>query len=232
MLDVPYHPTPCSLIHYTDTHRIIDASGDAIITPNTAGEICYRGPTVTLGYFRNPDENFRIFTSDGFLKSGDIGYCTSPPTHPDTAVMNSNTDPHPGLWYIVDRAREMIKVRAFQVAPAEIEAVLLSHPNIDDAAVIGLPGSDEMGEVITAFLVRRQHPKEHGEVMAASRVSEDDVREWIKLRLTKYKWLTGAVRFVDIIPKTASGKILRKVLKERELRDMVDAVDSGKEMSK
>ena len=232
MFNVPYHSEPLRLIHYANTYRIIDASGDAIITPDTAGEICYRGPTVTLGYFRSPDENARIFTSDGFLRSGDIGYCTSPPTHPDTADLNSNTDPDPGLWYIVDRAREMIKVRAFQVAPAEIEAVLLRHPDIDDAAVIGLPGSDEKGELIMAFVVRRQHPQDHEERTAAPTVSEEDVHEWIKQRLTRYKWLTGGVKFVDIVPKTASGKILRKILKERETRDSVDAVDSGKEMSK
>lgn len=229
-----YYRNADSLIACINPSRIMDTSGEPIITPNTAGEICYRGPTVTLGYFQNPDENTRIFTSDGFVRSGDIGYCTSPPTHSEVADLNPNTDPNSnGLWYIVDRAREMIKVRAFQVAPAEIEAVLLCHPDIEDAAVVGYPGSDETGELVMAFVVRRQKPKDQGERrIPGPIISEEEVHEWIKQRLTRYKWLTGGVRFVDSIPKTASGKILRKVLKNGETRDRIDAVDSSRELSR
>lgn len=93
------------------------------------GELCVRGPTVTPGYFNNQEANATSFDSDGWFKTGDIGYCDEA-TH---------------KWYIVDRRKELIKVRGFQVAPAELEAVLLLHPHIIDAAVIGIsfPASDD-----------------------------------------------------------------------------------------
>jgi acyl-CoA synthetase (AMP-forming)/AMP-acid ligase II len=100
--------------------RIIDDDGKDVSGFDTVRELCLRGPTVTSGYFENPKANAESFDSEGFFKTGDIGYC----------------DGKSKKWYIIDRKKELIKVRAFQVAPPEIEGVLLSHPHIVDAAVI------------------------------------------------------------------------------------------------
>ncbi|KAK5678728.1 hypothetical protein LTS10_009172 [Elasticomyces elasticus] len=112
-----------------------------------------------------------------------------------------------GLWYIVDRRKELIKVRGFQVAPAEIEGVLLAHPSVVDVAVIGVDSSGE--EVPRAIVV----------VKPGEKVSGGEVKEWVAGRLAKYKWLNGGVRFVDAIPKTASGKILKRLLREEAKRE-------------
>jgi len=108
--------------------RLIDDEGKNISAHGVQGEICVRGPTVFSGYFENPAANKESFDEEGWFKTGDIGYC----------------DGKTKKWYIVDRKKELIKVRGFQVAPPEIEAVLLSHPLIMDAAVIGIkfPGDN------------------------------------------------------------------------------------------
>ena len=100
--------------------KLIDEDGKDISNYDVRGELCVRGPTIINGYFENPEANARDWDGDGYFKTGDIAYCSS-----------KNK-----LWYIVDRRKEMIKVRGFQVAPAEIEGVLIAHPVIDDAAVI------------------------------------------------------------------------------------------------
>lgn len=102
------------------------------------GEICVRGPTITPGYFNNPEAITQAFDSDGWFKTGDIAYC-------DEATWK---------WYIVDRKKELIKVRGFQVAPPELEAVLLSHPFIIDAAVIGISFPNADIEDPRAYVVR------------------------------------------------------------------------------
>ncbi|KMP03203.1 4-coumarate-CoA ligase 2 [Coccidioides immitis RMSCC 2394] len=173
--------------------RLIDDSGNNISAYDTRGEICVRGPTIISGYFENPHANAESFDSDGFFKTGDIGYC----------------DSKTKKWYIVDRKKELIKVRGFQVAPPEIEAVLLSHPLIMDAAVIGvtLPGEEKV-EHPRAIVVRQPVPE-------AQSLSEEEVKRFAAARLAKYKSLTGGVKFVDSIPKNASGKILKRLLREQ-----------------
>lgn len=111
-------------------------------------------------------------------------------------------------WYIVDRKKELIKVRGFQVAPPEIEFILLSHPLIVDAAVIGVRGSVGDGEMPRAYVVKRP-------VKESKKLEEKDVKEWCGKRLAKYKELTGGIRFVEAIPKNASGKILKRTLREQ-----------------
>lgn len=154
--------------------------------------MCLRGPTLTAGYFENPKANAESFDSEGFFKTGDIVYC-------DAASKK---------WYIVDRKKELIKVRGFQVAPPELESVLLSHPLIVDAAVIGIKdAADRNTEHPRAYVVKRPVPE-------SKSLDEKMVREYCGSKLAKFKNLTGGVRFMEAIPKNASGKILKKNLRE------------------
>lgn len=125
------------------------------------------------------------------------------------------------MWYLVDRKKELIKVRGFQVAPPELEAVLLSHPQIVDAGVIGvtLPGAN--GESPRAYIVRR--PGEEG-----SKLQEKEVQDYLTTRLARYKALTGGVKFIDALPKNASGKILKRLLREDSKKD----IEAGAVMAK
>lgn len=178
-------------------HRLIDEDGNNISAYGVRGELCVRGPTVTPGYFNNPEANSESFDSDGWFKTGDIAYC----------------DKSTRKWYIVDRRKELIKVRGFQVAPPELEAVLLSHPQIVDAAVIGITFPNADTEFPRAYVVRR--PGESG-----SHLTEDDIQKFILTRLAKYKALTGGVKFVGAISRNPSGKILKRVLREDAKREI------------
>lgn len=175
--------------------KLVDDDGNDITAYNVAGEICVRGPTVIPGYFENDAANAQTFDKEGYLKTGDIGYC----------------DASSKKWYIIDRKKELIKVRGFQVAPPELEGVLLLHPQIVDAAVIsvtGFPGQPRELECPRAYVVRRPGPE-------GDKLGEEEVKSWFGGRLARYKALTGGVVFVDAIPKNASGKILKRVLRER-----------------
>ncbi|KAJ5542743.1 hypothetical protein N7535_005167 [Penicillium sp. DV-2018c] len=181
--------------------KLIDEEGNNISAYGVRGELCVRGPTVTSGYYNNPQANAESFDSEGWFKTGDIAYC----------------DESTRKWYIVDRRKELIKVRGFQVAPPEIEAVLLSHPQIIDAAVIGItfPGSDI--EYPRAYVVRR--PGQEGE-----KLTEVEVQQFVLTQLSKYKALTGGVKFVDSIARNPSGKILKRLLREDAKKEIADGV--------
>ena len=166
----------------------MDDNDNEVTDYNVRGELCVRGPTVVPGYLNNPIAN-QAFDADGFYHTGDIGYC----------------DAKSKLWYIVDRKKELIKVRGFQVAPSELEAVLLSHPQIVDSAVIGVQFGRDESQLPRAYVVRR--PGLEGE-----RLTENDVKRHVEQKLAKYKRLDGGVRFVETIPRNASGKILRRIL--------------------
>ena len=179
--------------------KLVDDKGNEIDAFDTRGEMCLRGPTIVPGYFNDPKANAESFDTDGFYHTGDIGYC----------------DSETKLWYIVDRKKELIKVRAFQVAPPEIEAVLLDHPNVVDAAVIGVERKESNGtttELPRAYVVRRPGTDE-------KQLTEEVVKEYVKPKLARYKWLEGGVRFVDSIPKNASGKILKRILRDEAKRE-------------
>ncbi|KKK23901.1 hypothetical protein P175DRAFT_0431406 [Aspergillus ochraceoroseus IBT 24754] len=117
-------------------------------------------------------------------------------------------------WYIVDRKKELIKVRGFQVVPPELEAVLLSHPQIVDAAVIGVRGVLPESELPRAYVVRRPG--------SGANLTEDEVKNHLGERLAKYKALTGGVRVLAVIPKNASGKILKTLLREESQKEFRD----------
>ncbi|KAF2122256.1 hypothetical protein BDV96DRAFT_594164 [Lophiotrema nucula] len=176
--------------------KVIDEDGNDISDYDVRGEICLRGPTITRGYFEDEEANKRDFDDEGYFHTGDVGYLSK----------------ETGFWYIVDRRKELIKVRSFQVAPAELEAVLLSHPSIVDAAVIGIPASQNStsGELPRAYVVQRDD---------STTLTEDEVVNYSAERLVGYKRLEGGVKFVDAIPKTPSGKILKKKLREWARRE-------------
>jgi acyl-CoA synthetase (AMP-forming)/AMP-acid ligase II len=136
------------------------------------------------GYFNRPKETAEIIDSEGWLHSGDLGYYDEE-----------------GHFYVVDRLKELIKVKGYQVAPAELEEILRSHPDIDDAAVVGVP-DDRAGEVPRAYIVRR-----------SPHISEEDVKKFVAAKLSEHKHLKGGVLFLTSIPKSPSGKILRRELK-------------------
>ena len=185
------------MMHLKPTNiRIVDDNDVDITDYNVTGEICVRGPTVIPGYLNNPIGN-RAFDTEGFYHTGDVGYC----------------DASSKLWYIVDRKKELIKVRAWQVAPPELEAVLLSHPQIVDAAVIGVQFSRDESQLPRAYIVRRSGPD-------GNRLNENDVKNFMDERLAKYKRLDGGVKFVDAIPKSAAGKILKRLLRDEAKREM------------
>jgi acyl-CoA synthetase (AMP-forming)/AMP-acid ligase II len=164
---------------------VVDVITGKPVGPNQDGEIWVRGPQVMQGYLNNPEATARTVDADGWLHTGDIGRVD------DT-----------GDFFIVDRLKELIKYKGFQVAPAELEALLLSHPAVADAAVIPSP-DEEAGEVPKAFIVRK------GEIEA------EDIMNWVAERVSPQKKVRR-VAFVNEIPKSASGKILRRVLVQQE----------------
>jgi len=166
--------------------KVINPDTGAILGPNLDGEICVKGPTVMKGYLNNPEATARTIDSDGWLHTGDIG-------HYDEDE----------CFFIVDRLKELIKYKGFQVPPAELEALLITHPNIDDVAVIGVPDI-EAGELPKAFVVRRGN------------VTADEIMDFVAKKVQPQKKLRGGVEFVDQIPKSASGKILRRMLRKQE----------------
>lgn len=165
--------------------KVIDVESGAELGPNEPGEVLIRGPHIMLGYLNNPEATAHSIDDDGWFHSGDVGY--------------GDDD---GCFFIVDRVKELIKYKAYQVAPAELEALLLTHEAVADAAVIPSP-DEEAGEVPKAFVLRK------GEL------SERELMAWVAERVAPHKKVRR-VEFVDEIPKSASGKILRRLLVERE----------------
>lgn len=166
--------------------KIVDEDGRAL-GPNQEGELCFKGPMIMKGYVGDPVSTANTIDKDGWLHTGDIGYY--------------DNDKY---FFIVDRIKELIKYKAFQVAPAELEALLLQHPSVTDSAVVGLP-DEEAGELPLAFIVKKSGVK----------VSEKELLDYVAGNVSRQKRLTGGVIFIEEIPRNPSGKILRRVLKER-----------------
>jgi acyl-CoA synthetase (AMP-forming)/AMP-acid ligase II len=167
--------------------KVVDQTSDKDLPAGEVGELLISGPQVMLGYWRNPAATAETIRPDGWLRSGDI------------ARMDED-----GYVYIVDRAKEMIKYKGYQVAPAELESVVMEHPAVLDAAVI--PKADfEAGEVPKAFIVLKP----------GQQAGADDIMAFVAERVAPYKKLRE-LEFVASIPKTASGKILRRELIEQE----------------
>src|SRR5256712_1584299 len=176
------------LVAHDTQHRVVDIeTGERVLGPGEIGEICIRGPQIMRGYWKAPEATAAALR-EGWYYSGDIGWVGGR-----------------GYLYIRDRKKEMIKFKGFGIAPAEIEALLLEHPAVADAAVIGKP-HPEAGESPQAMF-----PPEPGPGLTAPHAGP-----FVNGPPAHCK-IPGEVEFVDAIPKTPSGKILRRVLKEREL---------------
>ena len=167
--------------------RIVDVATHRDAAPGALGEVCVRGPQVMKGYLNNPEATRDMVDDDGWLHTGDIG--------------RADTD---GYLYVVDRLKELIKYKAFQVAPAELEAAVQSHPAVADAAVIPSP-DEEAGEVPKAFVVLREGASATAEEIMAHVAAQVSPQKKVR-----------RLEFIDAIPKVPSGKILRRQLVERE----------------
>ncbi|CAN6248077.1 unnamed protein product [Urochloa humidicola] len=165
--------------------KFVDPETGRSLPENTPGEVCVRSQAVMQGYYKRKEETEHTIDAKGWLHTGDVGYIDGD-----------------GDVFIVDRIKELIKYKGFQVAPAELEAILLSHPSVEDAAVFGVP-DEEAGEVPVGCVVRRRGAAE----------SEADVMAYVASRVASYKKLR-VLRFVDTIPKSVSGKILRRQLRD------------------
>jgi acyl-CoA synthetase (AMP-forming)/AMP-acid ligase II len=165
--------------------KIVDVATGAELGSNQEGEICVRGPQVMKGYLNRPEATAAMIDPEGWLHTGDIGYADEE-----------------GCFFVVDRVKELIKSNGLQIAPAELEAVLLAHPDVADAAVIPLP-HEAAGEVPKAFVVLR------------GAATPDQIMDFVAERVAPYKKIR-CLEVIDQIPKSPSGKILRRVLVERE----------------
>jgi 4-coumarate--CoA ligase len=163
--------------------KIVNLETGRSLPPNQSGEVWLRGPNIMTGYFNNPNATKMTLDKEGWLHTGDMGYF----------------DDEGGL-FIVDRIKELIKYKGFQVAPAELEGLLLTHPQIVDAGVIPLPDLNA-GEVPIAYVVRTP----------GSSLTEKDAMAYVAKQVAPFKRL-HRINFVDSIPKSSSGKILRREL--------------------
>ncbi len=165
--------------------RIVDIETGADLPAGQEGELWIKGPQVMQGYLNNAEATAETITPDGWLRTGDI------------SIIDDD-----GYMFIVDRLKELIKYKGFQVAPAELEATLVSHPGIADAAVIGIPDA-EAGELPMAFIIANDPAP-----------TEDEIKAFLNKTLANYKQV-HRIDFVQEIPKSASGKILRRLLRDQ-----------------
>ncbi|KAK1593223.1 AMP-binding enzyme [Colletotrichum navitas] len=182
--------------------KLVGADGQEITEAKVPGELWVTGPTVMRGYWGKPKATEETIIADvegnRWLRTGDIAYVDQYATG--------------GLFFVVDRIKELIKVKGNQVAPAELEALLLERSDIADVAVIGVTISGE--EFPRAYIVRSPGTNSTGE----------EIAKWLEERVSKHKRLRGGVVFTDAIPKNPSGKILRNILREKAKREVGDPV--------
>ncbi|KAH7216933.1 uncharacterized protein BKA55DRAFT_744019 [Fusarium redolens] len=177
--------------------RLIDQDGQEITTYDTAGELYLKSAAMIPGYLGEDDAMRAKFTIDGWLPTGDIGFFRRSP-HGDDHL------------YLVDRLKDMIKVKGLQVNPAEIEELLRVQPGISDAAVIGVV-DDEAGERPLAFVV----PTKQDMTIQEQKELILKLDESIKAQLDETHWLRKQIRFIEELPRGQSGKVLKKVLREK-----------------
>ncbi|XP_075982662.1 luciferin 4-monooxygenase-like [Anticarsia gemmatalis] len=168
--------------------KVIDIENGKMLGPGQEGELWIKSPLRMKGYMGDQASSDALFDNEGYVRTGDIGYYDKE-----------------GYFYIVDRLKELIKYKGFQVAPAELEALLLQHKDVAEVGVVGLP-DEEAGELPLAFIVAQPNAK----------VTEKELVEFVASKVSPAKRLRGGVIFIKEVPKNASGKILR-----RELRQML-----------
>jgi 4-coumarate--CoA ligase len=166
--------------------KVVDSDGNSLPVMES-GELLIKGPQVMMGYLDDPEKTNECLSDTGWLRTGDI-------CHYD----------NDGYFFITGRIKELIKVRGFSVAPAELEELLLTHDDIDDVAIVPVP-NEESGELPIAFVVLK----------GGASATETDIQNWVKQRVAPFKRLSGGIVFSSTIPKSSSGKILRRVLRDR-----------------
>lgn len=180
--------------------KVIGFDGKEVTTYDTPGELLVQAPSVTLGYLNNEKATAETFVyhDDGrWIRTGDEVVVTLAPSGNEHIV-------------VVDRIKELIKVKGHQVAPAELEAHLLTHPAVSDTTVIQVP-DESAGEVPKAFVVKSAAYASKPEAEVAR-----EIAKYVEEHKAPYKWLKGGVEFIDVIPKSPSGKILRRLLRDQE----------------
>ncbi|CAG8524389.1 8634_t:CDS:10, partial [Scutellospora calospora] len=163
---------------------------------NDSGTLHVHGPNIMKGYLKNKEATDAVFDNDGFFNTGDI----------------ASVDEQ-GNFYIVDREKELIKYNGFQVAPAELESVLLTHEVISDAAVIGYYSEKDATEIPVAYVTIKDGHEQ-------SQTLAKDIQSFVENNVAPHKKLRGGILFIDKIPKSDSGKILRRLLRERVVNDL------------
>ncbi|VYS58108.1 unnamed protein product [Arabidopsis thaliana] len=182
----PVKSGACGTVVRNAEMKILDPDTGDSLPRNKPGEICIRGNQIMKGYLNDPLATASTIDKDGWLHTGDVGFIDD-----DDEL------------FIVDRLKELIKYKGFQVAPAELESLLIGHPEINDVAVVAMKEEDA-GEVPVAFVVRSKD----------SNISEDEIKQFVSKQVVFYKRI-NKVFFTDSIPKAPSGKILRKDLRAR-----------------
>ncbi|KAI1001791.1 Acyl-CoA ligase [Podosphaera aphanis] len=182
--------------------KIVSPDGIEITGHDEPGELVVQSPSVVLGYYNNDKANKETFIDDTdgkgrWMRTG------------DEAVIRKASSGHEHL-FITDRIKELIKVKGLQVAPAELEAHLLLHPSVHDCAVIPIP-NDSSGEVPKAFVVKSPSVRD-----IEDKIIVRNICAYVEEHKARHKWLKGGVEFIDVIPKSPSGKILRRLLRDRE----------------
>ena len=186
--------------------KIVDPASGKLLGTNEAGELCGRGPQITMGYLNNNEATRETYDEDGFLHTGDLGMIDDE-----------------GFVHVQDRLKELIKVKGVGVAPAELEDLLLGHEKIEDCAVIGIM-DDYSGERPKAYVVLKagnSNDVETGEEIINYIMNKKDRNKWVK-----------EVELVDVIPKSASGKILRRVLRDQAKAGKTGLVVSAPERAR
>jgi acyl-CoA synthetase (AMP-forming)/AMP-acid ligase II len=186
----PWKPGSIGKVVPNTEVKIVDLATGAVLGARQSGELLIRGPQIMRGYLNRPQETAEAIDEDGWYHTGDVGYVDDE-----------------GWFYVVDRTKELIKYKGLQVAPAELEALLLTHSAVLDVAVIR-KADEEAGEVPLAYVVLKPDD-------AARGTSADALMAWVAERVAPHKRIRY-VRFTDQIPKSVSGKVLRRVLIERE----------------
>lgn len=171
---------------------------EELMPTGSDGEIWVQGPNVFPGYLNNPTATANCMTHDRFFKTGDIGHFDED-----------------GYLYITDRKKELIKYKGFQVAPVELEGLLIGHLKVGDVCVLGVWEESQATELPRAYLVKAESAKTANDEALAN-----EIQHWLSAKVAPHKRLRGGIHFVDTIPKSAAGKILHRVLKDQVKKEV------------
>ncbi|XP_014276188.3 luciferin 4-monooxygenase [Halyomorpha halys] len=183
-------PGSCGTLTAGTSVKIEDIETGESLGPEQEGEVCVKVKYFMLGYARNPEATSATFDEDGWFHTGDIGYYDED-----------------GYLYIIDRIKDLIKYKSYQIAPAEIENVLRTHPAVKDCSVFGIPHPTD-GDHATAFVVAHKN------------LTENELLEYVAERVSENKQIRGGIRFVEFIPRTSTGKPKRRALRSQLMSEL------------